>query len=215
MIRKFFGFFDWRFLFSLSLLLLVVLIGYDKYTTEEARVAAEQRADRVEALQVVERRESAKERATLLAGQRELKLNYDDLAANNAALIAWLQARGYRVPVSLISSRVDVDGDGKDDSDELDSQASQREQAAAQRARDRVNDSKGGGSGKGSNPGKGNSNGGGSSGGGNSGGGGNDDKPGKSEDSHKGGNDKDKGKSEKSDKGKSDKSKGKGKGKDK
>lgn len=101
-----------------------------------------------------ERAEAAAERARLFGAINDLRTEAKADAQRDAALVAWLQSRGIRVPSGLIATKVDTDGDGDDDSDQVDRDADQRERDARPKA---------------PSPPKGN--GGGSGGGGNGGGG--------------------------------------------
>lgn len=116
-------------------------------------VAGAQRVQHLEERDADKDRVHAAERRELSAHQDELLAIVHDLqteakadAKRDAALIAWLQSRGIRVPVGLIAERVDTDGDGDDDSDQVDRDAAQRERDARPKA---PSPSKGNGGGSG------------------------------------------------------------------
>jgi hypothetical protein len=133
------------------LLFAVAAVEDSQRKTEIAQAAQDTAA--------TERRDAAIERARLFAAISELRTEAKADAARDAALIAWLQSRGIRVPVGLIAGTVDTDGDGDDDSDQIDRDAQQREQAATRPKAPSPQSGNGGNSGRGNGGGGGSDNG--------------------------------------------------------
>lgn len=202
--RRLIGFFNWQFMLCLAAALLmfgfvvgVVGVVLDNADKDDRLNQQSRHIDTLIAQSEAREERAAEERRELVASQRAIQSDAKRIADRYDALIAWLQSRGIRVPVGLIAEQVDTDGDGDDDSGEVDRQAAAREQAAREQAERNSTANAGP-----DNPGDGGSDSGGGSGGGS------DDSPGKSD--GKGKSDEDHG----NDKPKKDKPDN-GKGKDK
>lgn len=145
-------FIDWRFIFALAFLTLVLLAGMSWRSTAQDNHAKDARIDALIAQGEREHDAAAAERGELLAGQRDLQVKYDSLLAQQKALLVWLRSRGIDVPAELIAA-------ANADSSTVRAKSRAERQAAAASAPSEAgkqSDSKSGGTG---------SNGGGSSGG--------------------------------------------------
>lgn len=159
-------------LLAFAFTLLVILLFYS--SVMDARAAADQYDRNTQLVAQNERliAQIEREHTEAAVERRELQADTKRIADRYDALVAWLQSRGIRVPVGLIAEQVDVDGDGVDDSDEVDRQAAAREKRDSTVNSGPDNPGKSGDSpGKGSDPPKG----------GNGGGSGGSDSPGKSD----------------------------------
>jgi hypothetical protein len=103
--RRLARFLDWRFLFSLALLLLVAYLVFAGVEAARDNRAKGERIDvlvaelqRQHADAEADRRAAAAERAELLAGQHELEQQYSVLISRQSALLAWLREEGIEVP---------------------------------------------------------------------------------------------------------------------
>lgn len=106
--KKFFGFFDFKFIISLTLMVLMVASLWAVKSSNDRAAAESKRSDELIATLHNRQVASDKEWANLKATQHEIYLRYQELEASQKSLLDWLNDSGVVVPPKIVKLLVYV-----------------------------------------------------------------------------------------------------------